>query len=77
MNFCNFQCHKTRSLEQNRLEARWLLKEQLDVVMNGENSFLNQRKEESREWKQDKKKRARDKLSLKRAFKNKNEPDNW
>ena len=62
-------------MEQNRQEARRLLEEQLDLAINGNKSFISQQKVEAREWKHGKKKRARDKLSLKKDFKNKNESD--
>lgn len=38
------RCHETRSLQQNRVEARRLLIAKLDELYNKENSVVNQRK---------------------------------
>ena len=59
----------------NRQAAKRLLEEQVDWKLNGPNSYLELKKQEQRQWKSDKKRRAKDKLALKKAFKEANNDD--
>ncbi|XP_035825362.1 probable peptide chain release factor C12orf65 homolog, mitochondrial [Aplysia californica] len=63
------KCQATRSLQENRKQAKKLLEEKLDLEMHGEDSYLGQLKQDKMEGKIEKKKRARAKLALKKAFK--------
>ncbi|XP_067683012.1 mitochondrial translation release factor in rescue-like [Haliotis asinina] len=61
--------HESRSLDTNRRTARLKLRDRLDLLINGENSFqMMQRREETKRRIQ-KKKKTNEKLELKRAFK--------
>ncbi|CAL1535168.1 unnamed protein product [Lymnaea stagnalis] len=63
------KCHETRSLEENKKIARRKLEEKIDLHLQGDKSFLSQVEEDSRQNKQEKKRRANKRLALKRAFK--------
>ncbi|PIO24130.1 hypothetical protein AB205_0019290 [Aquarana catesbeiana] len=63
------KCHQTRSLEINRMKARGILREKLDVLYKGENSDVIKEKEEARRKKQEKQKKSRETLEKKRLLK--------
>ncbi|CAG5136388.1 unnamed protein product [Candidula unifasciata] len=63
------KCHETRSLEDNRKLARQKLEEKLDQMWNGDESFVSQVSADGAKHKQEKKRRAKKRLELKQAFK--------
>ncbi|XP_040203228.1 probable peptide chain release factor C12orf65 homolog, mitochondrial [Rana temporaria] len=63
------KCHQTRSLEINRMKARGILREKLDVLYKGENSDVIKEKEEARKKKLEKQKKSRETLEKKRILK--------
>ncbi|XP_077318034.1 mitochondrial translation release factor in rescue isoform X2 [Lithobates pipiens] len=63
------KCHQTRSCEINRMKARGILREKLDVLYKGENSDVIKEKEEARRKKQEKQKKSRETLEKKRLLK--------
>lgn len=69
------KCHATRSQEKNRQIARERLCEQLDDHYNGENSFENLRKKEEKIKHVKREKKARQRLELKKAFKQREDLD--
>lgn len=63
------KCHETRSLEKNRERARERLQERLDLHLHGSNSFLALQEQENSLHRQEKKKKNKARLELKKAFK--------
>ncbi|KAM5191591.1 mitochondrial translation release factor in rescue [Mantella aurantiaca] len=63
------KCHWTRSLETNRLRARSILREKVDVFYKGENSDIMKEKEEEKRKLHEKKKKARVTLEKKKLLK--------
>ncbi|KAI0990309.1 hypothetical protein GJ496_004371 [Pomphorhynchus laevis] len=63
------KCHLSRSLIINRVKARSLLQEKIDLHLNGENSYLAKVKEESRQYKREKKARSKQRLAELKQFK--------
>jgi protein subunit release factor B len=61
--------HHTRELEKNRKIARELLQQRLDLYYNKENSYTEKLKKEKLTKKLEKNKRARENLSKKLEFK--------
>lgn len=64
-----FQCHQTRSVEQNRKIAREILQEKVDLFYKGEDSDVFKEKKASEKKKQEKKRRAKENLERKKHFK--------
>ncbi|XP_044146261.1 mitochondrial translation release factor in rescue [Bufo gargarizans] len=63
------KCHQTRSTEVNRIRARRILQEKVDLFYKGESSDIFKQKEESERKKQEKRKKAKDNLEKKKHFK--------
>ncbi|KAG9487660.1 mitochondrial translation release factor in rescue [Eleutherodactylus coqui] len=63
------KCHQTRSTEVNRIRARRILQEKVDLFYKGESSVIFLQKEEAKRKKQEKKKRAKENLEKKKKFK--------
>ncbi|KAK7475480.1 hypothetical protein BaRGS_00033299 [Batillaria attramentaria] len=63
------KCHETRSLEKNRERARERLQERLDLHLHGKKSFLSLQEQENSLQRQEKKKRNKVRLEMKKAFK--------
>ena len=70
-----FQCHETRSLDDNRKRARQILQEKLDNFLHGENSFSALQKAERAAKLEKKKSKSQKRLDMKRTFKMKK--DDW
>ncbi|KAH0625403.1 hypothetical protein JD844_014890 [Phrynosoma platyrhinos] len=70
-----FECHQTRSVEQNRKKAREILQEKVDVFYKGDTSDVIKEKKESEKRKQEKRKRAKENLERKRQLKEMQELD--
>ncbi|XP_072271923.1 mitochondrial translation release factor in rescue isoform X2 [Pyxicephalus adspersus] len=63
------KCHQTRSLETNRLKARRILQEKVDIFYKGDSSDIIKEKEEARRKLQEKKKKSREILEKKKLLK--------
>ncbi|XP_007433228.1 probable peptide chain release factor C12orf65 homolog, mitochondrial isoform X2 [Python bivittatus] len=63
------KCHQTRSLETNRLKARGILQEKVDIFYKGQASAVVQEKQELEKKKEEKRRQARKNLERKRHLK--------
>ncbi|XP_069816940.1 mitochondrial translation release factor in rescue [Dendropsophus ebraccatus] len=63
------KCHQTRSMEVNRIRARRILREKVDLFYKAENSDVFRQKEEAERKKLEKRKKAKDNLEKKKHFK--------
>ncbi|XP_063171588.1 mitochondrial translation release factor in rescue [Candoia aspera] len=63
------KCHQTRSLETNRLKARGILQEKVDVFYKGQSSAVVREKQELEKKKEEKRQQARRNLERKRHLK--------
>ncbi|XP_056391785.1 mitochondrial translation release factor in rescue [Hyla sarda] len=63
------KCHQTRSMEVNRIRARRILQEKVDLFFKGENSDVFKQKEEAERKKLEKRKKAKDNLEKKKHLK--------
>ncbi|KAG8597564.1 hypothetical protein GDO81_002325 [Engystomops pustulosus] len=69
------KCHQTRSTEVNRIRARRILQEKVDLFYKGESSDIFKHKEEAERKKQEKRKKAKDNLEKKKQFKERHKLD--
>ncbi|XP_072000396.1 mitochondrial translation release factor in rescue [Engystomops pustulosus] len=69
------KCHQTRSTEVNRIRARRILQEKVDLFYKGESSDIFKHKEEAERKKQEKRKKAKDNLEKKKQFKERQKLD--
>ncbi|KAM9329165.1 mitochondrial translation release factor in rescue [Gastrophryne carolinensis] len=63
------KCHQTRSVDTNRIKARRILREKLDVFYKGVDSDILKEKDEAERKKQEKKKKAKEILEKKKLLK--------
>lgn len=63
------KCHQTRSTEVNRIRARRILQEKVDLFYKGEGSDIFKQKEEAERKKLEKRKKVKDNLEKKKHFK--------
>ncbi|XP_068100467.1 mitochondrial translation release factor in rescue [Hyperolius riggenbachi] len=63
------KCHQTRSVETNRMKARRILQEKVDVFYKGESSIIVKEREEAHRKKLEKKKKAKEGLEKKKLLK--------